>query len=272
MICDKGYGGCMDDSVSYEDVSQVLGFVDVDLEDGDESLDLGHSPADGGELEDAGFEDNTYAHLLPTGRVGRRRLPDHMKFKQDSENAVKTLNHWHCSLVDYLILHPKTKMGEMAEAFGVTLAWMSRVMNTDLFRTYYNERMADHRKNLTDKVINTAGEVAFNTLHAINQKVESQGAGMKMRDLTNAAELSGKMLGVITPAQKGGGAQATQVNLNFGSSVSPSLLAEARKTMHKVGENNSAELEAEIISDLTEDTDDENVNDYDSTPRLQSSG
>lgn len=55
---------------------------------------------------------------------------------------IKRLSEKHMSMMDYMLANPAASMLEIAEAFGVTLAWFSTVRNSDLFRQTYNERRA----------------------------------------------------------------------------------------------------------------------------------
>lgn len=53
---------------------------------------------------------------------------------------IKRLSEKHMAMMDYMLANPAASMLEIAEAFGVTLAWFSTVRNSDLFRQTYAER------------------------------------------------------------------------------------------------------------------------------------
>jgi hypothetical protein len=47
----------------------------------------------------------------------------------------------HQAIADWLIANPDRSQGECAQAFGITQAWLSVIVNSDIFREYLQQRL-----------------------------------------------------------------------------------------------------------------------------------
>lgn len=47
----------------------------------------------------------------------------------------------HQAIADWLIANPDRSQGECASAFGITQAWLSVIVNSDIFREYLQQRL-----------------------------------------------------------------------------------------------------------------------------------
>lgn len=53
---------------------------------------------------------------------------------------LKKLSHHHLALMDFILAHPTLPQWAVAKEFGRTQAWISTVMNSDLFQAHLHER------------------------------------------------------------------------------------------------------------------------------------
>lgn len=57
--------------------------------------------------------------------------------------SLTKLRPWHLEVADLLIANPTLKQGEVAKMLGKSQAWLSIVMNGDMFKEYMAKRRAD---------------------------------------------------------------------------------------------------------------------------------
>lgn len=53
---------------------------------------------------------------------------------------IATLSHRHVAIVDYLLAHPQIRLGEVAQHFGYTQAWLSQIIHSDAFQNMLKEK------------------------------------------------------------------------------------------------------------------------------------
>ena len=248
----------------YFDISQSLSCREEDGEDENVEHASDGNPA---ALRESEVEDGDgYDGLLGVpGQRGRPPLAPGEHFIPETGKMVQKLQVWHMQIVELELLYPGSTVKEIATQLNKTPEWISRIRNTDLYLKFRDERLADQRSAMRDNVVSQAGEVALKSLTAMRQKIDTQGAGLKMRELSTAAELSGKMIGLIQP-QKGGGQQAPAIQFNIGN-VDASMLARARENLRTVNEQNTRDLEnADVVQSIehqdlynADDEDDEHL-------------
>lgn len=78
-------------------------------------------------------------------------LPYVDSFLEVGGNVVqlKTLRPRHHAILDFMLANPRLPYGAVAEQFGVTQAWLSTVINSDLFRAQLQAR-----RGLMDEHVN----------------------------------------------------------------------------------------------------------------------
>lgn len=96
---------------------------------------------------------------------------------------------WHEALTEYFILYPERTMTEAARHFGVSLAWLSQVKNSDAFQDYYQARRREHfnelSKSLADsKIEDKLRAVADMSLEAIADRVAEHVTKVPTRELS----------------------------------------------------------------------------------------
>lgn len=58
-------------------------------------------------------------------------------------NAIARVKYTHDALIDQIIANPAASQGQLAQMFGYTQAWLSRIMNSDAFQARLAVRKAD---------------------------------------------------------------------------------------------------------------------------------
>lgn len=68
---------------------------------------------------------------------------------QDSSNTLKKLTYTHEAMIDLILQEPTVTYKELAELFGFSEGWISRVVASDSFKA----RLAERKAALIDPVI-----------------------------------------------------------------------------------------------------------------------
>src|SRR3990167_6850136 len=102
---------------------------------------------------------------------------------------LKKLNSAHHAIAAWLVTNPGANQGECARALGYTEPWVSRVINSDLFKAYY-EQLRDMRD--LQEIHSIKDKMAYNThlaLDRMREKLEMPGpSGASERFIGRATE------------------------------------------------------------------------------------
>lgn len=107
--------------------------------------------------------------------------------------AIKRVSYSHDAFIDVLIAEPAISQGELAQRFGYTQAWVSRVMNSDAFLA----RLAARKSDIVDPAIAQTLDEKFRVLASLSLDVVID----KLSTIRNpdtalkALEISSKALG-----------------------------------------------------------------------------
>lgn len=85
------------------------------------------------------------------------------------------LNYTHEAMADLIIQDPTVTKEELAQVFGLTVGWVSRVIYSDSFQSYLHQR----KEKLLDPVIARSlnerlGSVAFQALDIVSSKLQTE--------------------------------------------------------------------------------------------------
>ena len=117
-------------------------------------------------------------------------------------NAIARVKYTHDALIDAIIANPIRSQGELAQIFGYTQAWLSRIMNSDAFLA----RMAQRKADLVDPAIGFTIDEKLKALLDLSLDVVQE-----KLTLTRSADLALKAMPEMTKAL---GYGARQQNLN----------------------------------------------------------
>lgn len=92
-----------------------------------------------------------------------------------SGNGVKRLNYTHDAMIDLIIAEPTVTPTELAQLFGYSAAWVSRILGSDSFQA----RLAERKAQLIDPVVaHSLNErlrgVTIQAVEIIKEKLESE--------------------------------------------------------------------------------------------------
>lgn len=115
---------------------------------------------------------------------------------QGTESAalsIARVKYSHDAMIDMLIANPDVKQGELAQQFGYTQAWVSRVMNSDAFLA----RLATRKGDLVDPSIALTLDEKFRALanQSLDVIMEKLTVTKNPDTALKALELSSKALG-----------------------------------------------------------------------------
>lgn len=77
-----------------------------------------------------------------------------------STPQLKSLRPHHHAIMDYILANPTDNYGSVARAFKVTQAWLSTVINSDLFQQQLQERRALLDKQVNDSIMSKLQKMA----------------------------------------------------------------------------------------------------------------
>ncbi len=156
-------------------------------------------------------------------------------------NQVKKVSYWHESIVDWELQNPKKSMGECAEYFNVTEAWLSVIRNSDIFKEYAALRRGEHNDNVSMSIIDRAEAVAGVSLEVLEERIQKERETIGLGIVNDTAAMALKALG-FGQKQSGRGGGDTQVNIVLGAD--PALLARARDKMRRANAHRDITVDA----------------------------
>lgn len=122
-------------------------------------------------------------------------------------NSIARVKYTHDAMIDLIIANPMVGQGQIAQHFGYTQAWVSRVFNSDAFQA----RLAVRKADLVDPTILMSVEEKFRTL--VNRSLD---IFQEKLEATKSADLAMKGIEMATKALGYGARQANvAVQNNF---------------------------------------------------------
>lgn len=149
---------------------------------------------------------------------------------------LKSLRPKHHAIMDHLIANPSAKYGDVAAIFGVTPAWLSTVINSDLFQTQLCERRRLMDQALTANISDRLGRLAEKSLSELEDAIDDEEVSINTK--LDVAKTALSALGFLGP--KGGGIAAgptvnIQTNTNQTITVVDSAIQQAHQRLQARG-------------------------------------
>lgn len=160
---------------------------------------------------------------------------------------IHSLNHRHEQIINWLISNPDKNQGDCARFFNYSEAWLSQVINSDMFQMQYRRRCEE------------VGTLAVHTIHAklsgaaaialdkVVERIESGAASERLLSDTMRTTLQG--LGFTAPIQ---GTPAPQRHLHVHVDAADLMAARERAAVAKQGTAATKALENEPQSETVE--------------------
>jgi len=132
------------------------------------------------------------------------------------------------AIIDLMLAKPQMKKSELAERLGLTLPWLSQIINSSGFRARYNERRREYNAELDGRLTARLYEMAEKGMARVVEKLDDDEA-VDERFALEASTRALRALGYGTKPAQG------QVVLSEGAPpVSQETLEAARKTIMEV--------------------------------------
>lgn len=115
----------------------------------------------------------------------------------EPSTAIEKVSYSHDKMIDLIIANPRIKQDHLAQYFGYTPAWVSRIMSSDAFRL----RMEQRREELVNPIITATLEERFADLALrgaaiMQEKLDQPGSLVTFADAAKAVEIGAKGLAV----------------------------------------------------------------------------
>jgi hypothetical protein len=175
----------------------------------------------------------------------------------ESAQILRVGKPWQEALAEYFIVNPTHSMTQAAEFFGVTLAWLSTVKNSDAFQDYYQSRRREHFDAVSASIVDKVAGLAEMTVDALATRVEEhmRGKELSVDALGSVADLALKSLGFGAKGSPSG----TTVNNTRNVTIvvgDQQALSRARGMLKTVRERI---IDSALNSDSSEDKRDESM-------------
>jgi len=144
-------------------------------------------------------------------------------------NAVqlKRLRPRHQAIMDYLLASPTTKYSAVAEYFHVTPAWLSSVINSDLFQAQLNRRRAMMDDQTHRGITEQLTELATSSLAHLQIAIEDSEVDPSLKH--NIAKTALEAAGFL--GKSAASAPSIQINTTLTQAVDSSAISAHRALM-----------------------------------------
>ena len=160
-------------------------------------------------------------------------------------HAIKKLSWWHESIIDWMLANPEQTLGACALIFNVSQAWLSRIINSALFKERLAYRREHHSEHVSYSIADKLNSLAEVGLETLTERIMMERETIPLPELRAASELALNAMGY---SPKGGpaarpGASIVQINV-----VNPQALNEARRAWEAL-----ANVEEPSVGELQHD-------------------
>jgi hypothetical protein len=147
---------------------------------------------------------------------------------------IKTIRHQHSMIMNWLVLNPHRSQKECADHFGVTQAWLSTVINSDVFQAEFQQKLQNIHVRCAEGIPEKLRVVADIALDKLADKISMS---EDPEFILDAADKALHRMGYApASARNGYGAgQGVQVNQQNVFMLSKEDLEQARGVMRNQG-------------------------------------
>ncbi len=90
---------------------------------------------------------------------------------------LEEISYRHEAIIDWMLLNPDKKQSECAKALNYTEAWLSSVVNSDLFKYHYAQRRMAYNRKLHDGIVTKLAETSKESLEKLHDYVSQMEVG-----------------------------------------------------------------------------------------------
>lgn len=156
----------------------------------------------------------------------------------------KQVRWWHEAIIDDMLLHPLDDLKTRGARLGYKPAYLSLIINSDMFKAVYEQRRALFQDRLDQNIANKLVGVASLSLDIMKESLEKKRSAIPFKDLAAANDSLLNRLGY--GGGSGGAPGSVNVNVNTGSQlvaapVTKEQLEAARGVIRSVEQKNASE-------------------------------
>lgn len=87
-----------------------------------------------------------------------------------AEVQIASISHRHEAIVDWLLTHPEERnLQALANHMNLSRSWLSIVMNSDVFKEYYERRRIEYNATLAGEIVDRQHRVTAKALTKLEQ-------------------------------------------------------------------------------------------------------
>jgi len=165
----------------------------------------------------------------PDPAPARARRAQVRGMSEASSRALKDgVSYRHERIIDFMLLNPAMRKGEIAAALGFTQAWFSTITGSDAFKAEYQRRRAEMNERLAEGIVSDLYEQTRLAAQRILAELEDPECAPGF-----ALEVQGRALNHLGLGDGKGRPTAggSSVVVNVAAGVDPTLLAQARSRL-----------------------------------------
>ncbi|MGD9662719.1 MAG: hypothetical protein AB7U63_15745 [Porticoccaceae bacterium] len=162
-----------------------------------------------------------------------------------AENQIQRISHKHSMIMNWLVLNPDKPLRECAEHFGVTQAWLSTVIHSDVFQAEFQEKLKNIHNHCAQSIpekLRVVTDIALDKLAGCIAQSEDP------EYILDAADKALHRMGYAPASARNGfnAGQGVQVNQQNVFMLSQDDLDAAREVMRNQG-NFRAAIQGEAV-------------------------
>lgn len=139
---------------------------------------------------------------------------------------ILSVSHRHQAIADYLLANPEMRKQDCAKAIGVSKEWLSIVINSDVFKEYWQTRRAAHEAHMREQICGAQLKLLLATYERLNDEVTNAEA---KPDFVLAVAKHGNDFMGYSP--KGSTRVTEEKIMEYSHPIDSSALADARAKM-----------------------------------------
>lgn len=150
---------------------------------------------------------------------------------------IKKVRPWHEELMDFMLAQPRAGLKEASDYFGVSMAWLSTVKNSDAFQVEWAKKRKEHSSAVSQTIVERVEALAEVCLETMTTRLEREGQSIGLTTLREVSETALRSLGFgqnsRASGEKAGSGNTTIMNSNV-LVVDRETLARAREARSRM--------------------------------------
>lgn len=146
-----------------------------------------------------------------------------------AEVQIQSISHRHAAIADFLLTSPEVKnLDVLCQKMNVTRAWLSVVMNSDVFKEYYAKRRADWEARMHDEIGGKLLNLASQSIDKLSEIICDDETDPRL-----VHDVASKTLDRLGFAPKAGRTIVEERTQEFSRPVPAGVVGEAREILRR---------------------------------------